>query len=71
MIDHDALVTTVRRRADADSGTARAAISAATGAVARQMLNTTVLAALEEAGPSSARCVRLDGGTYPGGDWHE
>lgn len=39
MIDHSDLVTAVRRRADVDTETARAAISAATGAIARQMLN--------------------------------
>jgi uncharacterized protein (DUF2267 family) len=39
MIDHNELVTAVSRRADVDPDTARAAISAATGALARQMLN--------------------------------
>jgi hypothetical protein len=39
MISHIDLVTRVQRRADVDDDTARAAISAATGAVARQMMN--------------------------------
>jgi uncharacterized protein (DUF2267 family) len=39
MINHSELVSTVGRRADVDTDTAQAAISAVTGAVARQMLN--------------------------------
>ncbi|MFL6125353.1 DUF2267 domain-containing protein [Actinophytocola sp.] len=39
MINHDDLVEVVRRRADVDADTARAAISAVTGAVARHLHN--------------------------------
>jgi hypothetical protein len=39
MIDPSELVAAVRRHADVDADTASAAISAATGAMARQMLN--------------------------------
>jgi uncharacterized protein (DUF2267 family) len=39
MIDHDDLVAAVRERADVDADTARAAISAVTGAVARHLHN--------------------------------
>jgi uncharacterized protein (DUF2267 family) len=39
MIDHSELVRSVGRRADVDAETARAAISAVTGAVARHLVN--------------------------------
>lgn len=56
MISHIDLVTKVQRRADVDDDTARAAISAATGAVARQMMNEA-RERLATALPDTARYV--------------
>ena len=70
MIDHDALVTTVERSAGVDTDTARNAISAVTGAVARQMLNEARerLAAVL---PDTARYAATTLGEVDSPDGHE
>jgi uncharacterized protein (DUF2267 family) len=70
MIDHDDLVTAVRQRADADADTARAAISSATGAVARQMLNES-RERLAQALPDTARYAVAVLGDVDSPDGHE
>lgn len=70
MIDHSELVSAVRRRADVDADTAQAAISAATGAVARQMLNEA-RERLATALPDTARYAATVLGDAESPDGHE
>lgn len=70
MIDHDELVAAVRRRADVDTATAGAAISAATGAVARQLLNEA-RERLATALPDTARYAATTLGDVDSPDGHE
>jgi hypothetical protein len=69
MISHVDLVTQVQRRADVDDDTARAAISAATGAVARQMLNEA-RERLATALPDTARYAATTLGDVESPDGH-
>jgi hypothetical protein len=70
MISHSDLVAAVERRADVDADTARAAISAATGAIACHTLNearerlATVL-------PDTARYAATELGEVESPDGHE
>lgn len=70
MIDHDELVTEVQRRADVDTGIAGSAISAVTGAVARQMLNEA-RERLATALPDTARYAATTLGDVDSPDGHE
>jgi uncharacterized protein (DUF2267 family) len=70
VINHDDLVTTVERSAGVDTGTARAAISAVTGAVARQMLNEA-RERLATALPDTARYAATTLGEVGSPDGHE
>jgi uncharacterized protein (DUF2267 family) len=70
MISHDDLVTEVQRRADVDADTARAAISAATGAIARHMLNEA-RERLATALPDTARYAATMLGEVESPDGHE
>lgn len=70
MIDHSDLVTAVGRRAEVDADTARAAISAATGAFARHMLNEA-RERLATALPDTARYAATVLGEVESPDGHE
>jgi uncharacterized protein (DUF2267 family) len=70
MIIHSELVTSVERRADVDSDTATAAISAATGAIARHMLNEA-RERLATALPDTARYAATELGEIESPDGHD
>jgi uncharacterized protein (DUF2267 family) len=70
MISHSDLVAAVGRRADVDADTAGAAISAVTGAVARQMLNEA-RERLATALPDTARYAATVLGEVDSPDGHE
>jgi uncharacterized protein (DUF2267 family) len=70
MIDHSDLVVAVARRAGVDPDTARAAISAATGAIARHMLNEP-REQLATAFPDAARYAATMLGDVESPDGHD
>ncbi len=70
MISHSDLVTAVERRAGVDADAARAAISAATGAIACHMLNEA-RERLATALPDTARYAATELGEIESPDGHE
>lgn len=70
MLSHSDLVSAVGQRAGTDADTARAAISAVTGAVARQMVNEA-REKLATALPDTARYAATTAGDVESPDGHE
>jgi hypothetical protein len=71
VIDHSELVADVGRRAEVGADTARAAISAATGAMARHMVNEArerLATALPDTARYAATATTLDEVANPDGD---